>query len=422
MSGTYQDFINAIGERESGGNGGYQAQNSQNYLGRYQMGEGALVDAGYVKNDKKYWNNDYSGGWTGKDGINSSSEFLNNPGAQDNAINSYMDRQWSYIKKFELNRYIGSDVGGVPVTASGLLAGAHLVGIGGLKDFLKSNGINVPEDANGTPITEYMRNFGGYSTPYEFGPEKPSLLPNAETPEWLPSEQTPWGGAFRAGSGGGGCPLVLDLGVTGIALSALNSPGSVYWDHNKDGFREASGWVGNVDGLLARDVNGNGVIDNSGELFGNTTGVGFDNGFAALAALDSNGDNKITSADAQWGSLRVWVDANSDGVSQASELKTLSSLGITSINTGYTNVSYTLSGNQVLQESTFTMNGQTRGVIDATFAVDNINSQYAGNYMLDIRSLYFPMQRGYGNLPDLHIAMSLDAANDNECLWLSRCA
>lgn len=33
---------------------------------------------------------------------------------------------------------------------------------------------------------------------------------------------------------------------------------------------------------------------------------------------------------------------------------------------------------------------------------------YTSGYTLDVRTLFLPTARGYGNLPDLHIAMSLD--------------
>ncbi|MEY3125288.1 MAG: hypothetical protein RLZZ573_1808, partial [Pseudomonadota bacterium] len=36
--------------------------------------------------------------------------------------------------------------------------------------------------------------------------------------------------------------------------------------------------------------------------------------------------------DAAYASLRLWQDANQDGISQSSELKTLAELGIASIN------------------------------------------------------------------------------------------
>ena len=45
MAGTYQDFLDALGQRESGGD--YRAVNQFNFLGKYQIGEGALIDTGY---------------------------------------------------------------------------------------------------------------------------------------------------------------------------------------------------------------------------------------------------------------------------------------------------------------------------------------------------------------------------------------
>lgn len=44
---TLEQFLNDLGERESGGN--YRAFNRYGYAGKYQMGEAALVDAGYYK-------------------------------------------------------------------------------------------------------------------------------------------------------------------------------------------------------------------------------------------------------------------------------------------------------------------------------------------------------------------------------------
>ena len=94
-------------------------------------------------------------------------------------------------------------------------------------------------------------------------------------------------------------PLVLDLNNNGVELTALTSDKAVYWDHNHDGFAEASGWVGANDGILAIDLNADGIINNGAELFGDQTG--YANGFLALKQYDSNNDNQITSTDAQFG-------------------------------------------------------------------------------------------------------------------------
>ena len=106
----------------------------------------------------------------------------------------------------------------------------------------------------------------------------------------------------------------------------LNGP-DVYFDLEAGGFAERTGWVSASDGLLVRDINNDGLINNGGELFGTSAR----NGFEVLRALDSNGDNQITRADTDYGSLRIWRDANSDGVSQAGELITLADAGIAGV-------------------------------------------------------------------------------------------
>ena len=238
-------------------------------------------------------------------------------------------------------------------------------------------------------------------SPWADGLIDPQSSTSIELPPWMQDVIGGFDDATNTSS-----PLVLDLDGDGIELAALNGTGSIYWDIDVDGMAEASGWITGGDGLLAIDLDADGVINDHAELFGNKTGSA--NGFVALAAYDTNSDDAITSADTQFDDLLVWVDANADGHSQADELHTLDDLSITSIDLDYSNVNYTISGNEILQESTFTINGQTRDIVDAWFAYDNVNTEYAEDYTLDIRTLFLPNLRGFGNLPDLHIAMSLD--------------
>ena len=96
-----------------------------------------------------------------------------------------------------------------------------------------------------------------------------------------------------------------------------------------------TGWVAPSDGLLVRDLNADGMINNGTELFGNATvladGSTASDGYQALAELDSNHDGVISNADAVYSQLGVWVDANSDGISEAGEVQSLTALGITEI-------------------------------------------------------------------------------------------
>jgi hypothetical protein len=89
-------------------------------------------------------------------------------------------------------------------------------------------------------------------------------------------------------------PIVLDLNGDGITTTSLTA--SIFFDHDSNGFAEQTGWVNSQDGLLVRDLNNNGQIDNGHELFGSETlllnGQKAANGYLALAELDSNADKR----------------------------------------------------------------------------------------------------------------------------------
>src|SRR6185312_12731130 len=82
-SGTYSDFLTALGHNESGNN--YSFVSSLGYLGRFQFGEEALKAIGFYNGDATAVI-DFAGSWTptaATFGVFNANEFLASPAAQD---------------------------------------------------------------------------------------------------------------------------------------------------------------------------------------------------------------------------------------------------------------------------------------------------------------------------------------------------
>jgi len=146
-----------------------QNKNSLGYIGFFQFGEAALIDLGYYKhwkdNSDKTEENDWTGSWTGHNGVNSLSDFLKSPAKQVQIIGEWIDLLCKRLRNRSFNEYYGKIINGIEITESGAIAGAHLVGDGGLGSFLGISGFkgNYKEvDGNNVHISKYIEMFNHY--------------------------------------------------------------------------------------------------------------------------------------------------------------------------------------------------------------------------------------------------------------------
>ena len=205
-------------------------------------------------------------------------------------------------------------------------------------------------------------------------------------------------------------PLIFDLDNDGIETVGLNAAKSILFDSNGDGVKTATGWAGKDDGLLVWDRNGNGQIDSGRELFGDasikTNGERARDGLDALADLDSNGDGVISALDALWNELKIWQDANQDGISQAHELKSLNEQGFQEIKLTPTGGAQTqANGNQITSSAGYTKTDGTSGTYgNLSLASNDFYREFTDKIALTETAHTLADMQGAGAVRDLREA------------------
>jgi len=212
-------------------------------------------------------------------------------------------------------------------------------------------------------------------------------------------------------------PLILDIDGDGLETIGLRQSLTKF-DHDADGIKTATGWVSPDDAFLVLDRNGNGLIDNGTELFGDATplyigGKAID-GFAALNQEDTNTDGKVNHLDKNWKVLQIWSDKNQDGISQTNELSSVVQAGIVEINTNKTAVNQALlNGNLIADIGSFTtvggihFLGNSSNMGDVNLAEDPFYRSFIEDFVPDASIKMLPNALGSGKSRDLLEAASL---------------
>jgi hypothetical protein len=143
------------------------------------------------------------------------------------------------------------------------------------------------------------------------------------------------------------------------------------FDMDGDGDRDDTGWVGKRDGILVVDRDGDGRISGPDELSMLPEKAGATSELDALVAMDTNKDGKLDASDARFSQLKIWVDADGDGVTDAGELRSLADHDIASIglSASAAKTEAKIGDNVVLSTGLFTRTDGTTGTFaDAALA------------------------------------------------------
>ncbi|MGB4115460.1 MAG: VCBS domain-containing protein [Polaromonas sp.] len=169
-------------------------------------------------------------------------------------------------------------------------------------------------------------------------------------------------------------PIILDLENNGFEFTSVNDS-NVFFMNPADGLRHQTAWFGNTDGVLAFDKYGDGVVRDTTQIAFKDYLPGAQTDLQGLAAFDSNSDGIISRLDARWSQLGVWVDGDTDGLSDSGEYQSLEARGIQSISLTSNNQFAIDNGVVVHGMATFTrVDGSTSQVADVTLP-------YSGNVL-----------------------------------------
>lgn len=174
---------------------------------------------------------------------------------------------------------------------------------------------------------------------------------------------------------------------------------AVYHDWEGDGFAEASAWPGAGERVLMNEVEP-GKKWTPLSLDANT-------GLQGLSALNSNDDTVLDAKDPEFLKLKIWTIGKIDEKMPQD---------VVAFHDVYEALD--ISNGMAIAKSP----SETRDQIALVqLKTQKVNSKYINDFTLDAAVLFLPTLRGYGLLPDLHIAMSQDKDLKEMVMEFSKC-
>jgi hypothetical protein len=161
-------------------------------------------------------------------------------------------------------------------------------------------------------------------------------------------------------------PILLDLDGNGVKIDEL-SRSTTFVDADGDGLKHRTAWAGAGDGVLFFDADGDGTLSERREyVFTEWDPTASSDMEALRSYFDTNGDGKLTAADAGFAQFRVLV-TNADGTKTA---RSLAELGITEINLTEDATRIVLPDGSVIEgQTTFTKSDGSTGTVASTALV-----------------------------------------------------
>lgn len=202
--------------------------------------------------------------------------------------------------------------------------------------------------------------------------------------------------------------LVLDMDGKGFKLEPLNSSNTLF-DSNSNGISTKISWVSPQYAFLVLDKEKDSKIINSGEMF-NLDGS---NGANNIYDFDTNNDNKLTDQDTSWHDLQLWIDKDKNGVSNLTELMSLSLHGISSIDLKFTGEHTKSVENTVGASSYYTQAIGSKKIANIMFATDPQISTFRDIGSINVECMWFLDTLDFyvgGRIPALRIKMCMDDA------------